>query len=642
MSEKAEAALQKLRALWQKEREATHQQFVAERARLSLAERVTRGLALRDMSIDETEAVPGGRTRLWLSPRKAAEMENTRIGPGDPLRLWWTAPDAPEAVRAIAGRRGNARLAVVIEGDVPERLTEGEFNVDRDEPQVTFERGEKALRRFLDAESRSDVGRLREVLFGARAAEWDKRPSVQHLDAALNDAQRDAVLHGLTAKDVALIHGPPGTGKTRTLVEVIRLAAARGEKVLATAASNTAVDNLAERLVVAGVNVVRLGHPARVSAAMESRSLDALLEATPDYTLARKWMAEANVLFKRMRAPSRAPIDRPERRAMAAEARALMRDARAHLKGIQEAILARADVVCATATGADATLLDELDFELVVLDEATQCPDPCALIALARGKRAVLAGDPRQLPPTVVDRDAAAQGLSRTMFEALDAQDRAAFVRMLVVQHRMHETLMRFPSDSMYGGALAAADEVRAHTLADLGIAPDGLRPDPLAFVDTAGKGWDERRAGEDPSTSNPQQAERTAAEVRRLLSRGVALTDIGVITPYDAQVRLLRARLETEWRAGLEIGSVDGFQGREKEAIVVDLVRSNGEGAIGFLADTRRMNVALTRARRFLLVVGDSATLSGNAYYGAFMDAAERAGAHVSAWADDAPTIEP
>jgi superfamily I DNA and/or RNA helicase len=199
---------------------------------------------------------------------------------------------------------------------------------------------------------------------------------------------------------------------------------------------------------------------------------------------------------------------------------------------------------------------------------------------------------------------------------------------------------MAFPSDSKYGGLLRAAVEVAEHTLEDLGAEPDPLRPGVLVFVDTAGTGWSEERSGEDPSTSNPPLAARTAAEVRRLLSRGVVAGAVAVITPYLAQVRLLRDALAAEVAGGLEIDTVDGFQGREKEAVVVDLVRSNDDGEIGFLADTRRMNVALTRARRFLLVVGDSATLAGHPYYAAFLAAVSAHGLHLSAWSDEAAPL--
>jgi superfamily I DNA and/or RNA helicase len=200
----------------------------------------------------------------------------------------------------------------------------------------------------------------------------------------------------------------------------------------------------------------------------------------------------------------------------------------------------------------------------------------------------------------------------------------------------MNERLMRFPSESMYQGKLEAAAEVAQRDLTDLGAQADALRPGPLVFIDTAGRGWEEERVGDDPSTRNAGQAERVASELKRLLRRGLTPAQVAVITPYEAQARNLRALLSEERKQGLEIGTVDGFQGREKEAIVVDTGRSNPDGQLGFLADVRRMNVALTRAKRFLLVVGDSATLGGHPYYDAFLRNAESAGAWVSAWADD------
>ena len=440
---------------------------------------------------------------------------------------------------------------------------------------------------------------------------------------------------------MALVHGPPGTGKTRTLVEIVRQLVARGERVLATAASNTAVDNLAERLVEAGVEAVRLGHPARVSAGMEHRTLDALLEASDGYDLARDWIAQGSQLrLQTQKKWAKRRITWQERKQAQGEANRLFRDARKQLEGLKAAILSGAEVICATAAGADSVFMEGQTFQAVVLDEATQAPDPIALVAAQRADRLIMAGDPCQLPPTVIDREAEQQGLGTTIFERLAARWGDSVMRMLEVQHRMHATLMAFPSAQMYDDRLTAAPAVAGRSLADLGVRDDPLRPDPLVFLDTAGKGWEEQRRADDPSTFNPEQAERTAAEVRRLLSRGLPATELAVITPYDAQARLLRDTLADAVSAGLEVGTVDGFQGREKEAVVVDLVRSNDAAQLGFLRDVRRMNVALTRAKRFLLVVGDSATLGQHPFYAAFSQAAEAAGGYVSAWSDEAEAL--
>ena len=317
------------------------------------------------------------------------------------------------------------------------------------------------------------------------------------------------------------------------------------------------------------------------------------------------------------------------------EARRLENDAREHLARTQHMLLESASVICATAAGADARILGARRFDVVVLDEATQCPDPLALAAFARAPKVVLAGDPEQLPPTVLDREAARDGLASTFFERT-AVTHPQICRMLTVQYRMHASLMQFPSQTRYHGRLTAAKGVADHTLADLGVADDPQRCAPLVLIDTAGKGWEDA-VDEGGSAFNVEQASRTAAEVRRLLSRGLGPADMAVITPYSAQARHLRALLADLRDSGLEIGTVDGFQGREKEAIVVDLVRSNADGNVGFVSDRRRLNVAFTRAKRCMIVIADSATLGRHSDFAAFLAVVEGHGAWVSAWADDA-----
>lgn len=634
MDDVAKARLETLAGLWKRERIAARERTARDRRELPLADRVLRGVAARDLAVADTDAAPGGRLLAWLVPRRAGELDLLRAGSGDPVRLWREKPDGPDTILGIVTKRRDGRLGVVVEADAADALELGPVNLDRDDPEVTFDRGDSAIVRFRGAKAGTDEARLRDAILGDTPPAFGERKPIEFRDDRLNEPQREAVANAMAARDVALIHGPPGTGKTRTLVEVVRQAVARGERVLVAAASNAAVDHLSAQVVEAGVSVVRIGHPARVSPAMEARTLDALLEDSGAFDLARQWHTEAIDLKRRARMRlDRGQIRHYEMRDVVREANNLHRDARMHLAGAQEAILARCNVVCATAAGADTALLGDARFDLVVLDEATQAPDPIALVALARAGRAVLAGDPCQLPPTVIDPHAARDGLGVTLFERL-ADSRPETCRMLVVQHRMHAALMAFPSAASYGGKLVAHPSVAAHRLEDLsGVVPDPGRPGPWHFLDTSGRGWSEERGADDPSTRNPDQAERVASEARRVLARGLPASDLAIITPYEAQSRLLRQLLATDVALGLEIGTVDGFQGREKEAILVDLVRSNDDADIGFLADTRRMNVALTRARRFLLVVGDGATLGDHPYYKAFLEAAESTGAWLSAW---------
>jgi len=606
----------------------------------SLATRLERGLALDRPLVDEVEAAAGGRLRLWLAPRKGVDLDDIRIRSGDPLRLTFVDGDDPP-VRAVASRRDRTRLSIVVDGDAPDRVLEGSFVVDKEAPEATFDRGDAAIDAAVRAKPDDRFARLVEVLLGDEAPRVSRVDSARFDDPGLLDAQRDAVIRCLAADDVALVHGPPGTGKTRTLVEVARRFVARGEKLLVCAPSHAALDTLGERLVAANVPLVRLGHPARATETMESATLDARIAASDAAKLARRFVDEATAVRKRAsRMTVRSKEDRDARRAAYAEARSLDRDARRVLDVEGERQIARAKVVLSTLAAVEDRSIAGLVFDCAIIDEATQAVDPLVLIPIARAKRVVLAGDPEQLPPTVISRAAVDAGLSSTIFERLRARFGERVCTTLDVQHRMHEALARFPNERFYAGRLRTSDEARARDLTGYATIDDPARPSPFAFLDTAGRGFEEELREDDASTSNPGQAERTAAEVKRLVSRGVDPSAIALITPYEAHARLLRGLLVDERARGLEIGTVDGFQGREKEVVVVDLVRSNPDGSVGFLAELRRTNVAITRARRQLLVIGDGATLSSHPFYAALIDHAMATGAYLSAWDDEGEAL--
>jgi superfamily I DNA and/or RNA helicase len=667
--------LDALARAWRAERIAVRQRIALERSGRTLAERIALGIALAPLRIVDEQSAPGDRIRIQVAAPDAIDLDNLRLAPGDPIRLWAEHPDEPGAVRGVYDHREDQTLWLMLDRGIDE--IDREYALDPEAPEVTFDRGDQAIARAHAALATSDLARIRDVAAGIRPPRPVAPVGWTALDAALDDRQRAAVDAALRSGDLALIHGPPGTGKTRTLVEVVRQRVRRGERVLCAAPSNPAVDNLGLRLAGAGLRTVRLGHPARVHPALLELTLDAQVDADGASRLAREWRDRARQL-RRSAAGKRGP----EARERWAEARALDRDAAREIANAERAIVDRAEVVLATCAGSEHPLLgrDEdgpgagpgarMVFDCAVIDEATQAPDPLLLVPLGRARVAVLAGDPHQLGPVVTGGADLEATLGSTVFDRLARQGPAGDAPgavMLEQQHRMHQQIMAFPSRAMYGDRLRAAPAVTGHTLDDLGVAPDPLRPGPLWLVDTAGKDWGEQRAfidiaigaprGSpdyepgtslqnipvfrfDPSTFNPGNAERVAAEARRLLSRGLPPTEIAIIAAYAAQARRLRELLRAERAAGLEIGTVDGFQGREKEAVIVDLVRSNERGEIGFLANTRRMNVALTRARRFLLMVADSATLGAHPYYAALLGYLDEIDAHGSAWSDDAPPL--
>jgi ATP-dependent RNA/DNA helicase IGHMBP2 len=629
-----------------------------ERSNRTLVERVALGIALAHLRIVDEQSAPGDRVRVRVTVPDQVDLDNLRISPGEPIRLWAEHPDEPSAVRGVLERREEQSLWLMLDGPVDE--LDRDYALDPEAPELTFDRGDSALECARAALANSDLARLREVAALVRPAKLLAATAWEPFDDELDERQREAVGIGLRSGDIALIWGPPGTGKTRTLAEVVRQRVARGERVLCAAPSNTAVDNLGMRLAIAGVRAVRLGHPARVSPALSSLTIDAQIAKDGAYDLAREWRDRARQIRKvamgidPTRASGRDAIARrrAEVRAMWAEARGLDRDAAREIANAERTIVDRAEVVLATCVGCDHPLLGDRIFDCVIVDEATQAPDPLLFVALARAKVAVLAGDPQQLGPVVIGGSQLELVLGSTVFERLIA-NRSPSV-MLEQQHRMHEAIMRFPSRTTYGGILRASPEVATHTLDGLGIGADPARSQPVWLVDTAGKDWVEERTefdpggslsnmpafSLDPSTFNSGNAERVAAEARRLLSRGLPPTDLAIIAAYSAQARRLRDLLRVERAAGVEVGTVDGFQGREKEAVIVDLVRSNDSGELGFLANTRRMNVALTRARRFLLVVADSATLGDHPYYASFIEYVDELDAHGSAWSDEAEPL--
>ncbi|MDP3275651.1 MAG: AAA domain-containing protein [Deltaproteobacteria bacterium] len=638
--------LARLRGAWHAEHEASKQQYAQERRDTSLSDRVEQGIALKDLMLDETQPAPGDRTLAWFRVSSRLALRDLRLGPGDPVILWRTSVEDPDALRAVIARKSPDRIAAMLECEPPDWLSDPGVKMDRDAPEVTFRRGRDALDAIAELPQRSEERGRIERIFAAQppliVRTEPTTKTVAYFDPMLEVDQQRAVQRALR-EELTLVLGPPGTGKTRTLAEIVRQCVARDERVLITAASHTAVDNLAERLIANGVEVVRIGHPARVSAEMEAHTLDALVEQDESVQLATGWVREAEAIRHRMvQRQKRGALSREDRAAMGAEIRGLFGSARDAKRRAQQAILADARVIASTAAGADVRVLENMRFDRVVLDEATQAPDPIALVALLRAPAVVLAGDPHQLPPTVVGDEAIAMGLATTLFERLAASEHGqAAVTLLRVQHRMHEALMAFPNAQTYKGQLIAADDVAKALLTDLdGIGEDPERVGPLVLLDTVGRGWDEMVVGDDPSKQNPGNAERVANEVRRLLSRGVAPTDIGVITPYNAQVRLLRDALSDLLERGLEVSTVDGFQGREKLVIVVDTVRSNEDGDLGFLRDVRRMNVAITRARRWLLVVGDGALLARHSYYAALLAHAEHTDQWMSAWTDEAEPL--
>lgn len=603
-------------------------------AALTDGDTVDERATLTDLIVAQEDAALGNRLRWTLRPRTdAAELPWTRLSAGTPVLV--TVEDDPSlGWRATVIRLGRASLDVVFDTFVVAIDASATFRVDATFDEIGRRRQEDALDVAAGARG-NRLATLRDVLLYQLPPVTERATVDAWFDATLNAAQQAAVTNAMTAADVALIHGPPGTGKTTTVAELIRQLVARGETVLACAPSNLGVDNIVEKLSGTGVRLVRLGHPTRVLPHLYDLTLEAQAAAHPDTQHARQLTRDAHQLFARADRWTRAQPAPGEKRQMRQEARAMLKDARALEAAVIERILSGAQVICSTTTGLDARVIGERRFDTVVIDEAAQATEPNAWIPITYGDRVVLAGDPYQLPPTILSPRAAAEGFAVSLMERL-LRDIPESAVQLLEQFRMHEAIMGYSASAFYANTLVAAPAVRHHTLAGLpDVAANEWTQTPARYVDTAGAGYDETAAP--PSRWNPAEATLALRHVQRLLDAGVAPEAVAIITPYAAQVRHVRERAAAEFAPEvvdrLEINSVDGFQGREKEAIVISLVRANAMGDIGFLGDTRRMNVALTRARRALIVIGDSATIAGHPFYAGMLDYFDRIGAYRSVW---------
>jgi hypothetical protein len=605
------------------ESEAERERLARRRQMRSRSDVEATGETLLQMRLVDQRTGLAGRLLLDFSKPGGEPLPMNRLKVGSPVVV--SDDDNPQdgGVAGVVSRRKQNLIQVATES-----WPEGNrYRIDLSPDETTRRRQLAAMVRARLATGHS--GKLRDVLLGWRPLRFGDPPRVSML-TPLNPPQQAAVQFALSAADVAIIHGPPGTGKTTTLAELIYQAVQRGERVLACAPSNTAVDNLLERLVAILPRVVRVGHPARVFESLRGHTLDELVDNDPSTVVIRDMRREVEALLRAANRDFRGRDGYLRRRELFAEAGQLRGQIRNLEKSVIRQVIDSADVICTTTT-IDDDLLADRSFDLVVIDEACQCTLPSVWQAVLRADRLVLAGDHCQLPPTVLSEEAARAGMRQSLMQRLITRCGEEIFRRLTVQYRMHELIMQFSSDHFYEGSLLADASVKSHRLCDLpGVAMHPLTSDPLEFIDTAGAEFDEQLDADGESKLNRKEAKLIVRLVRELREAGVEPEQIGVIAPYAAQVRLLRERLDA---AGLEIDTVDGFQGREKEAILLTMVRSNDRGEIGFLADTRRTNVALTRARRKLLVVGDSATLGTHKFYAAMLEYFERCSAYRSVW---------
>ena len=488
--------------------------------------------------------------------------------------------------------------------------------------ETTYRLMFEALERTMRAKGR--LGYLRDLFYSRQQAETFVFPDMSF--PYLNSVQERAVNQVLRAKDVASVHGPPGTGKTTTLVEAIHETLHREPQVMVCAQSNMAVDWISEKLVDRGISVLRIGNPSRVDDKMLSFTYERRFEAHPDYPhlwAIRKAIRELRASKKRGDSYHQ-KLESLKSRATALEI------------SIQQELFGEARVIACTLVGSANRLLDGMHFSTLFIDEAAQALEAACWIAIRRAGRVIFAGDHCQLPPTVKCYEALKGGLGRTLMERI-ASEKPECVTLLRTQYRMHEDIMRFSSDWFYNNQMVAAPEVRNRSILDLDLpmtwietpAAPPSAPEGATIVATRESRGNEAPSGavRGASISNVSEAHLTLLALQayfeligkeRILQERI---DVGIISPYRAQVQLLRQLLRKNeslkpFRRFITVNTVDGFQGQERDIIVISLVRSNDEGQIGFLRDLRRMNVAITRARMKVIILGDRHTLTRHPFY--------------------------
>ena len=639
--------VEKFKLLIDMERIAEIEQQENEIRRLSGRERELLGRAVLDLK----GVSAGTKFHLFLVRFFREKPIDTEISTGDIVLVSKGNPLKSNLVATVV-RVTEKTITAAFDGKPPKWVFKRGVRLDLYVNDVTFKRMEENLEELRDAEGRARE--LRNIIIGLSKPKAFRKVEFALVDKRLNNSQVEAVSRALGSADFYLVHGPPGTGKTSTITELIVQLVKEGKRVIATADSNIACDNMLLNLSrYEDLKLVRVGHPARVMEELERFSIYALYETHEKAASVREgWKKVRELIDKREQFLKPVPsmrrglsdeeilyfgrkgkgfrgIPKKKMRSMANWV-AVNYEINVRIDMLKKVeseifrdIIASADVVISTNSMVKSDFLEGFHFDCAVIDEGSQQVEPSTLIPIMRADRFFIAGDHKQLPPTIASEEA--KELEKTLFERLILRF-PEFSSMLTVQYRMNEKIMEFPNREFYKGNLVADESVKKHTLADLNLREpekfkEILNPkEPLAFLDTSSINAYEFQPEGSTSFENYEEAKIAVLIAEELHRMGLDRKDIGIITPYAAQVKLIK-QLLIEKDLKVEVNSVDGFQGREKEAIVISFVRSNDEGEIGFLKDMRRLNVAVTRARRKLVAIGNRNTLQNHDVYKRFIE---------------------
>lgn len=621
--------LLKLLTLVEKERHEEYVYFFEHLARLPIQQKVKEGYSWYPVHIKDTGYGLGDYPYIKIESKLPPESH--QFSSGKQVKVYNSSDEREFLIGSVYFVDGNLMKVVFMLDELPDWVEDCRLAVDALFDDKTYKEMEKAVRTVMNAKN-CRLAELANIFYGHAPAEFSSEKNYYH-NETLNESQNNAVNAIINAKDLALVHGPPGTGKTTTLVSAIHEMVKRGEQILVCTPSNAAADHVAIELGYKEINVVRIGNVSRVSSDLLKYTVEGLLEShsrqkeLSDY----KWRA---LEYRRMASKYKRNFgaeERQQRNLLYKEAKALSTEARALEDYMVSDILKMAQVVVTTLVGVESRYLEGRNYKTVIIDEAAQALEPATWIPICRAEKVIMAGDPFQLPPTVKSNDAMKGGLGFTLMErCMKTQPEAS--HLLNVQYRMNADIMEFSNLKFYNGKLKAHETVVQRKLKMTDFSDDAIE-----FIDTAGCGFEEIQDSETLSLYNEGELKVLIQHLEEWedIFHSERPPTVAIISPYRQQVRKIQECISQKGAPfnQIKINTVDAFQGQERDIIYISLVRSNNNGDIGFLKDYRRMNVAMTRAKKKLVIIGDSATLSNDSFYADFLEFVENKGFTKTAW---------